>query len=75
MTILIFIQFHSSQTAWVNMGVGGEGTAGFGGALGYMRPPGTFSFTSGYVSFQAVVGCYLFYYLLMQYFGKFLPIN
>lgn len=66
MTILIFIQFHSSQTAWVNMGVGGEGTAGFGGALGYMRPPGTFSFTSGYVSFQSVVGCYLFYYLLMN---------
>lgn len=66
MTVLIFIQFHSPQTAWVNMGVGGEGTAGFGGALGYMRPPGTFSFTSGYVSFQAVVGCYLLYYLLMN---------
>lgn len=66
MTILIFIQFHSPQTAWVNIGVGGEGTAGFGGALGYMRPPGTFSFTSGYVSFQAVVGCYLLYYLLMN---------
>lgn len=66
MTILVFIQFHSPQTAWVNIGVGGEGTAGFGGALGYMRPPGTFSFTSGYISFQAVVGCYLFYYLLMN---------
>ncbi len=62
MTILVFIQFHSLPTAWVNMGVGGEGTAGFGGALGYMRPPGTFSFTSGYVSFQAVVGCYLLYW-------------
>lgn len=66
MTILIFIQFHSPQTAWVNMGIGGEGTASFGGALGYMRPPGTFSFTSGYVSFQAIVGCYLLYYLLMN---------
>lgn len=66
MTILIFMQFHSPKTAWVNIGVGGEGTAGFGGALGYMRPPGTFSFTSGYVSFQAVVGCYLLYYLLMN---------
>lgn len=66
MTVLIFMQFHSPQTAWINIGVGGEGTAGFGGALGYMRPPGTFSFTSGYVSFQAVVGCYLFYYLLMN---------
>lgn len=66
MTILIFMQFHSPQTAWVNMGVGGEGTAGFAGAMGYMRPPGTFSFTSGYVMFQAVVGCYLLYYLLMN---------
>ena len=66
MTMLIFIQFHSSESAWVNMGVGGQGTAGFSGALGYMRPPGTFSFTSGYVSFQAVVGCYLLYYLLMN---------
>ena len=66
MTILIFMQFHSPQTAWVNMGVGGEGTAGFEGAMGYMRPPGTFSFTSGYVMFQAVVGCYLLYYLLMN---------
>lgn len=66
MTVLIFIQFHSPQTAWVNMGVGGEGTAGFAGAMGYMRPPGTFSFTSGYIMFQAVVGCYLLYYLLMN---------
>lgn len=66
MTVLIFIQFHSPQTALVNIGVGGEGTAGFGGALGYMRPPGTFSFTSGYVSFQAAVGCFLLYYLLMN---------
>lgn len=65
MTVLIFMQFNSPQTAWVNMGVGGEGTAGFAGALGYMRPPGTFSFTSGYVMYQAVVGCYLLYYLLM----------
>lgn len=66
MTVLIFMQFHSPQTAWVNMGVGGEGTAGFSGAMGYMRPPGTFSFTSGYVMYQAVVGCYLLYYLLMN---------
>lgn len=66
MTLLIFIQFHSPQSAWVNMGVGGEGTAGFSGALGYNRPPGTFSFTSGYVMYQAIVGCYLLYFLLMN---------
>lgn len=66
MTVLIVIQFYSPPTAWVNLGVGGEGTAGFGGAMGYMRPPGTFSFTSGYVAFQGIVGCLLFYYLVMN---------
>ena len=34
--------------------------------MGYMRPPGTFSFTSGYVAFQGVVGCLLIYYLVMN---------
>lgn len=64
MTILVVMQFYSPQSAWVNHGVGGdmEG-AGFAGALGYFRPPGTFSFTSGYVGFQAIVGCLLLYYL------------
>lgn len=66
MTVLIVVQFYSPQTAWVNLGVGGEGTAGFGGALGYMRPPGTFSFIAGYVAFQAVACCYLLYYLVMN---------
>lgn len=64
MTILVVMQFYSPQSAWVNHGVGGdmEG-AGFAGALGYFRPPGTFSFISGYVGFQAIVGCLLLYYL------------
>lgn len=65
MTILIVLQFYAPQSAWINRGVGGdmEG-AGFGGALGFYRPPGTFSFTAGYVSFQLVVACFLAYYLL-----------
>ncbi|GHV57248.1 hypothetical protein FACS1894182_05610 [Bacteroidia bacterium] len=65
MTVLIAIQFYSPQSAWVNRGVGGamEGV-GFSGALDYFRPPGTFSFISGYINFQMLVGCYLFYYLL-----------
>jgi hypothetical protein len=67
MTILIVLQFYSPQSAWVNRGVGGdmEG-AGFGGALGYFRPPGTFSFISGYTLFQLLVACFLFFYLLMN---------
>lgn len=67
MTVLVVMQFYSPQSAWVNWGVGAdlEG-AGFGGALGYYRPPGTFSFISGYVGFQAIVGCLLLYYITMN---------
>ena len=67
MTILVLLQFYSPQSAWVNRGIGGdmEG-AGFGGALGYFRPPGTFSFTSGYVAYQAVVCASLLYYVTMN---------
>lgn len=65
MTALVVMQFYSPQSAWVNRGIGGdmEG-AGFSGALGYARPPGTFSFTSGYVAFQSVVCASLLYYLM-----------
>ena len=66
MTVLMVIQFYSPQTAWVNLGIGGEITIGASGALGYMRPPGTFSFITGYVAFQGVVGCFLLYYLVMN---------
>jgi hypothetical protein len=67
MTILIVMQFYSPQSAWVNRGIGGD-MEGVGtmGALGYFRPPGTFSFTAGYVLFQLVVACFLFFYLFMN---------
>jgi hypothetical protein len=47
-TALLVAQFQSPQDAWVNRGIGGslEG-AGFSGALGRFRPPGTFSFITG----------------------------
>jgi hypothetical protein len=47
-TALLVAQFYAPQDAWVNRGVGGslEG-AGFSGALGRFRPPGTFSFITG----------------------------
>lgn len=67
MTTLVVMQFYSPQSAWVNRGIGGDmAGAGFDGALGYFRPPGTFSFTSGYVGFQAVVGCLLLYYITIN---------
>ena len=61
MTVLIFLQFYSPQSAWVNRAVGGEEGGGFSGALGYLRPPGTFSFTNGntlFYSFVLVFVCY-----------------
>lgn len=65
MTALVFLQFYSPQSAWVNRGVGGdmEG-AGFSGAMGYMRPPGTFSFITGMASFYGLASAYAFYFWL-----------
>jgi hypothetical protein len=63
--VLIALQFYSPQSAWVNRGVGGdvEG-AGFSGALGFFRPPGTFSFTNGTTMFYSLLGCFVFYFWL-----------
>jgi len=64
-TILLVLQFFSPQSAWVNRGIGGDiAGGGFSGALGFFRPPATFSFsngTSGYYSFAA---CFVFYFWL-----------
>lgn len=72
MTFLIISQFYSPQSAWVNIGIGGIETEGFAGANGRMRPPGTFSFTSGYGCFQRIVCCFLLFYLIEN---KSLPQN
>src|SRR5690606_36157034 len=64
MTPLIIWQFYSPQTAWVNRGVGGEGSAGFSGALGYFRPPGTYSFNSGVAQFYSLLAVFVFYFWL-----------
>ncbi|MEO7312941.1 MAG: hypothetical protein ABIX01_21325 [Chitinophagaceae bacterium] len=65
MTVLIALQFYSPQDAWVNRGVGGnmEG-AGFSGALGFFRPPGTFSFTNGNTLFYSFLAPFIFYFWL-----------
>ena len=65
MTILIAFQFYSPQSAWVNLGVGGdESGAGLSGALGYFRPPATFSFTNGTTQFFSLSGCFILYFWL-----------
>ncbi|WP_417886304.1 hypothetical protein [Zunongwangia sp.] len=67
MTILVALQFYSPQSAWVNRGVGGDmGGAGFSGAMGYFRPPGTFSFTTGNTMFYGLLAAFVFYFLIQN---------
>lgn len=69
MTILIGLQFFSPQFAWVNRGVGGDTAGGgFSGALGYFRPPGTFSFTTGVVQFYGLLAAFIFYFWLHPHY-------
>jgi len=60
MTVLIAFQHFLPQSHWVNRGVGGIGSAGFGGALGRFRPPGTFSFITGVSMFFPICVSVLF---------------
>lgn len=65
MALLIAVQFYSPQSAWVNRGVGGDTAgAGFDGAMGFFRPPATFSFTIGTHMFFGLAACFIFYFWL-----------
>ncbi|WP_018614258.1 hypothetical protein [Segetibacter koreensis] len=65
MTVLITLQFYSPQSAWVNRGIGGDiSGGGFDGALGYYRPPATFSFTNGTTLFYSFCAPFIFYFWL-----------
>lgn len=62
MAILIGAQFYSPQSAWVNLGVGGGEAEGFQGALGYFRPPGTFSFQVGNTLFFSLAAVFIIHF-------------
>lgn len=63
MTVLIAMQFYSPQSAWVNRGIGGDmAGAGYSGAMGFFRPPATFSFTTGTSSYYGFAACFIFYF-------------
>jgi hypothetical protein len=66
MTIIVYFQFSSPQSAFINIGIGGEGSAGFSGAMGYSRPPGTFSFTTGLTIFYTAVSVFVYYFWLSK---------
>lgn len=64
MTILVALQFYSPQSAWVNRGIGGDAEGGgFSGAMGFFRPPGTFSFTTGLVQFYSLVAAFIMFFV------------
>jgi hypothetical protein len=58
MTALIIAQYSLPSEHIVNIAPGGEGTAGFSGALGRLRPPGTFSFITGLSSFYGLAAAF-----------------
>lgn len=63
MCVLVFIQYASPKDAWVNIGVGGEGSSTYAGVGSFIRPAGVFSFIVGLVAFQGVVGLFLSWFL------------
>jgi hypothetical protein len=65
-TSIVYLQFISPQTAFVNIGIGGEGSAGFNGYRGFFRPSGTFSFTTGLSSYYIMVSVFVFYFWLSK---------
>ena len=67
MTILIAAQFSLPPDHILNIAPGGEGTAGFSGALDKMRPPGIFSFTTGLACFYGLVATFWAGWLLAGY--------
>ncbi|MFL9831769.1 hypothetical protein ABS764_13015 [Flavobacterium sp. ST-87] len=76
MAVIVYFQFISPQTAYINVGLGGEGSSGFSGAMGYSRPSGTFSFITGLSCFYIATAVYIFYFWLSkEKCSKFLLIS
>ena len=65
-TVIVYFQFISPQSTFINIGIGGEGGAGFSGSMGFFRPSGTFSFTTGLSSYYILVSVYIYYFWLSK---------
>lgn len=77
MAVLIIFQFYSSQSSYINCGVGGnmDGTSGIGGALDFYRPSGTFSYANGNSLFWGLLAPFVFYFWInLSYVNKFVLI-
>jgi hypothetical protein len=73
MFLLVALQFFTPQSSIFNRGVGGDiSGAGFSGVMGYNRPSGTFSFTSGLNGFIKMVIVFAIYFFISKKARKWL---
>ena len=73
MAVLVFYQFKSSPTAWINAGVGGSEGGQLDVGFGKIRPPGTFSFTNGLANYVSLVAaCLLYAVIERKYYPRWL---
>lgn len=66
MALLVLIQFRASPNAWVNVGAGGEEGTQLTVGFGKIRPPGTFSFTSGLGTYISLLAAFIFSWLIKR---------
>ncbi len=75
LTLLIGLQYFSPQSTWVNRGIGGDvDGAGFSGAMGYFRPSGTFSFTTGLTTCYSLAAAFVVAFWSEPQHAKKLPL-
>jgi hypothetical protein len=74
MCILVLAQFQAAPDSWLNNGAGGSVNGQLESAFGKIRPPGTFSFTAGLVSYLSMVAAFALQ-SLMQKDAKNLPLT
>ncbi len=61
MCLLVLAQFRASPDAWINNGAGGSTGGQLDVGFGKIRPPGTFSFTAGLVTYLSMVSAFALY--------------
>jgi hypothetical protein len=61
MTMLMCLQYVAPASSFLNAGAQGEGSSQLEGALGHIRPAGTFSFITGPSTFYPLVAAICFY--------------
>lgn len=66
MAALVFLQFSSPTTSWINTGAGGGEGGQMESALGHVRAAGTFSFTNGLVGYAGLVLVFFLYQTLVK---------